>query len=194
MIDFHGSTGYGQAFTDSIRGDWGGKPLEDLKKGLEAGLAKYPWMDGGRVAALGASFGGYMVNWIAGNWPDRFRCLVSHDGNLCERAAYYDTEELWFPNGTTWARPGTMLKTTRGTTRSTTSRTGRRRCSSSTGPRISASSIRKVYRPSPPCNGAAFPASSSTSPTRTTGCSSRTTASFGTRPSSHGWISGRNER
>ena len=106
MIDFHGSTGYGQAFTDSIRGDWGGKPLEDLKKGLEAGLAKYPWMDGGRVAALGASFGGYMVNWIAGNWPDRFRCLVSHDGNLCERAAYYDTEELWFPEwdhlGTPW--------------------------------------------------------------------------------------------
>ena len=109
MVDFHGSTGYGQAFCDSIRGDWGGKPLEDLKKGLEATLKRYPWMDGDRVAALGASYGGYMINWIAGNWPDRFRCLVSHDGNLCERLAYFDTEELWFPEwdhmGTPWANP-----------------------------------------------------------------------------------------
>ncbi len=109
MVDFHGSTGYGQAFCDSIRGDWGGKPLEDLQKGLAAALARYPWMDADRVAALGASYGGYMVNWIAGNWPDRFRCLVSHDGNLCERLAYFDTEELWFPEwdheGTPWDNP-----------------------------------------------------------------------------------------
>jgi dipeptidyl aminopeptidase/acylaminoacyl peptidase len=109
MVDFHGSTGYGQAFCDSIEGDWGGKPLEDLKKGLAAALAKYPWMDGDRVAALGASYGGYMINWIAGNWPDRFRCLVTHDGNLDERAAYFDTEELWFPErdhlGTPWSNP-----------------------------------------------------------------------------------------
>ena len=97
MVDFHGSTGYGQAFTDSIRGDWGGKPLVDLQKGLAAALERYPWMDGERVAALGASFGGYMINWIAGQWPDRFRCFVNHDGNLDERMAYYDTEELWFP-------------------------------------------------------------------------------------------------
>lgn len=109
MVDFHGSTGYGQAFTDSIRGDWGGKPLEDLKKGLAAALAKHGWMDGERVAALGASYGGYMINWIAGNWPDRFRCLVNHDGNLDERFAYFDTEELWFPewdhHGTPWENP-----------------------------------------------------------------------------------------
>jgi len=109
MVDFHGSTGYGQAFTDSIRGDWGGKPLEDLQKGLAAALERYPWMHGKRVSALGASFGGYMVNWIAGNWPDRFRCLVNHDGNLCERMAYFDTEELWFPEwdhlGTPWDNP-----------------------------------------------------------------------------------------
>jgi dipeptidyl aminopeptidase/acylaminoacyl peptidase len=62
LIDFHGSTGYGQAFTDAIRGDWGGKPLADLQKGLEAATAKYPWMDSSRVAALGASYGGFMVN------------------------------------------------------------------------------------------------------------------------------------
>ncbi len=109
MVDFHGSTGYGQKFTDSIQGDWGGKPLEDLQKGLAAALARYPWMDGDRVAALGASFGGYMINWIAGTWPDRFRCLVVHDGNLDERAAYFDTEELWFPErdhrGTPWSNP-----------------------------------------------------------------------------------------
>jgi len=109
MVDFHGSTGYGQAFCDSIRGDWGGKPLEDLQKGLEAALARYSWMDGDRVAALGASFGGYMINWIAGNWSDRFTCLVSHDGNLDERGAYYMTEELWFPEwdheGTPWNDP-----------------------------------------------------------------------------------------
>ncbi len=109
MVDFHGSTGYGQAFTDSIRGDWGGKPLEDLRKGLPAALRRYPWMDGDRVGALGASFGGYMINWIAGNWPDRFRCLVNHDGNLDERMAYFDTDELWFPEwdhaGTPWNNP-----------------------------------------------------------------------------------------
>ena len=109
MVDFHGSTGYGQAFTDSIRGDWGGKPLVDLKKGLAEALERNPWMDGDRVCALGASFGGYMINWISGNWPDRFRCMVNHDGNLDERMAYYDTEELWFPEwdhqGTPWDNP-----------------------------------------------------------------------------------------
>jgi dipeptidyl aminopeptidase/acylaminoacyl peptidase len=109
MVDFHGSVGYGQAFTDSIQCDWGGKPLEDLQLGLAAALDRYPWMDGDRVGALGASFGGYMINWIAGNWPDRFRCLVNHDGNLDERMAYYDTEELWFPEwdheGTPWENP-----------------------------------------------------------------------------------------
>ena len=109
MVDFHGSTSYGQAFTDSIRGDWGGKPLVDLQKGLAAALERYPWMDPDRVGALGASFGGYMVNWIAGQWPDRFRCLVNHDGNLDERMAYFDTEELWFPEwdhlGTPWGNP-----------------------------------------------------------------------------------------
>jgi len=114
MIDFHGSTGYGQGFTDAIRGDWGGKPLVDLQKGLDAALAKYAWLDGGKVCALGGSYGGYMVNWIAGNWPDRFKCLVTHDGNLDERIAYYDTEELWFPEwehgGTPWDNPAGYAK------------------------------------------------------------------------------------
>src|SRR4029079_18110239 len=108
-VDFHGSLGYRQGFTDAIRDDWGRQPLEDLQKGLAAALARYSWMDGDRVAGLGASYGGWMINLIQGKWPDRFRCLVSHDGNLDERMAYYDTEELWFPEwehgGTPWENP-----------------------------------------------------------------------------------------
>jgi dipeptidyl aminopeptidase/acylaminoacyl peptidase len=102
MVDFHGSTGYGQAFTDAINGDWGGAPFEDLMKGLDFALAKYSFLDGARVGALGASYGGYMINWVAGH-TDRFRCLVNHDGNLDERMAYFDTEELWFPE---WEHAG----------------------------------------------------------------------------------------
>ncbi|WP_442614876.1 dipeptidyl-peptidase 5 [Parasphingopyxis sp.] len=96
-IDFHGSTGYGQAFTDSINNDWGGKPLRDLQLGLDAVLEANGWMDGDRVCALGASYGGYMMNWIAGNWPERFDCLVNHAGLFDLRPFYYATEELWFP-------------------------------------------------------------------------------------------------
>ncbi len=96
FIDFHGSTGYGQAFTDAISGDWGGAPYEDLMLGLDAALAKYTWLDGTRAAALGASYGGYMINWINGH-TDRFKALICHDGNIDERMAYFDTEELWFP-------------------------------------------------------------------------------------------------
>ncbi|HET9398031.1 MAG TPA: prolyl oligopeptidase family serine peptidase, partial [Sphingomicrobium sp.] len=79
-IDFHGSTGYGQAFVDSIQNNWGGWPLEDLQKGLAFATANDPGLDGDNACALGASYGGYMMNWIAGHWPDRFKCLVQHDG------------------------------------------------------------------------------------------------------------------
>ncbi|WP_234026937.1 S9 family peptidase [Erythrobacter sp. HKB08] len=96
-VDFHGSTGYGQEFTDSINRDWGGKPLEDLKLGLAAALELDPQIDGTRACAMGASYGGYMMNWIAGQWPDRFDCLVQHDGLFDMRSFYYSTEELWFP-------------------------------------------------------------------------------------------------
>lgn len=96
-VDFHGSSGYGQAFTDSINQDWGGKPLEDLQKGLAAALDLDPQINGEKVCAMGASYGGYMMNWIAGKWPDRFNCLVQHDGLFDMRSFYYTTEELWFP-------------------------------------------------------------------------------------------------
>lgn len=95
MINFHGSTGYGQAFTDSISGDWGGKPYEDLLKGLDYVEKTYPFIDKTREAALGASYGGYMANWILGH-TDRFKCIVSHDGVFNTESAYGTTEELWF--------------------------------------------------------------------------------------------------
>jgi dipeptidyl aminopeptidase/acylaminoacyl peptidase len=107
-VNPHGSVGFGQKFTDSISGDWGGKPFEDLMKGLDFALENYPWLDGDRVAGLGASYGGWMVNWINGH-TDRFRCLVNHDGGFDEFASYYATDELWFPEwefgGTPWTRP-----------------------------------------------------------------------------------------
>lgn len=103
FIDFHGSTGYGQKFTDSISGDWGGKPLEDLQKGLAAAVAKYPWLDRERSCALGASYGGYMMNWIEGNWSDGFKCIVNHDGVFDTRGMAYATEEQWF---TDWENGG----------------------------------------------------------------------------------------
>ncbi|MBB5706229.1 alpha/beta hydrolase family protein [Sphingopyxis panaciterrulae] len=95
-VDFHGSTGYGQAFTDSINKDWGGKPLEDLKLGLAAAGQKDAQLDIGNACALGASYGGYMMNWIEGQWTDGFKCLVQHDGVFDARAMAYETEELWF--------------------------------------------------------------------------------------------------
>jgi dipeptidyl aminopeptidase/acylaminoacyl peptidase len=104
FIDFHGSTGYGQKFTDSISGDWGGAPLEDLQKGLAAAVAKYGFLDRERSCALGASYGGFMMNWIAGNWNDGFKCLVNHDGVFDQRGMAYATEELWF---TEWENKGT---------------------------------------------------------------------------------------
>jgi dipeptidyl aminopeptidase/acylaminoacyl peptidase len=114
FIDFHGSPGYGQAYTDSISGDWGGKPLEDLQKGLAAALAKYPWLDGERMCALGASYGGYMMYWIAGNWSEPFKCMVSHDGIFDTRSLAYSTEELWFSEwefgGTPWEVPQNLEK------------------------------------------------------------------------------------
>ena len=95
-IDFHGSTGYGQAFTDAINKNWGGWPLEDLQKGLAAAGKIDAQVDTANACALGGSYGGYMMNWISGNWPDGFKCLVTHAGIFDLRAMAYETEELWF--------------------------------------------------------------------------------------------------
>jgi len=97
MINFHGSTGYGQKFTDSISGDWGGKPYIDVMKGLDYVEKTFPFIDKNREAALGASYGGYMANWLLGH-TNRFKCIVSHDGMFNAESAYGTTEELWFAN------------------------------------------------------------------------------------------------
>ncbi len=103
MINFHGSTGYGQKFIDAINGDWGGAPFEDLMKGLDYAEKTYPFIDKDRECALGASYGGYMISWVLGH-TDRFKCLVSHDGMFNAESAWGTTEELWFND---WEFKGT---------------------------------------------------------------------------------------
>ncbi|EGF90881.1 prolyl oligopeptidase family protein [Asticcacaulis biprosthecium C19] len=111
MIDFHGSTGYGQAFTDSISQHWGDRPLEDLQKGWAFALGQYKFLDGDRACALGASYGGYMVNWIAGQWKEPWKCLVEHDGIFDTRTMAEETEELWFSEWENGGMPyGNMAK------------------------------------------------------------------------------------
>lgn len=109
MIDFHGSTGYGQAFTDAISQHWGDRPLEDLQKGWAAAQQQYAFLNGDKACALGASYGGYMTYWIAGNWSQPWKCLVDHDGVFDNRMMGYSTEELWFSEwengGTPWENP-----------------------------------------------------------------------------------------
>ena len=97
-IDFHGSISYGQNFTDSIRGEYGTLPLEDLQRGLTTALARFSYIDPDRVVALGASYGGYMINWIAGHpqISQRFRAFVNHNGVFDLRALAYSTDEQWF--------------------------------------------------------------------------------------------------
>jgi dipeptidyl aminopeptidase/acylaminoacyl peptidase len=106
MINPGGSTGYGQAFVDRVNGDWGGRPFIDLMRGLDYAEAHYPFIDKSRECALGASYGGYMANWILGH-TDRFKCIVSHDGMFNPESAWGTTDELWFNEwefkGTPWS-------------------------------------------------------------------------------------------
>jgi dipeptidyl aminopeptidase/acylaminoacyl peptidase len=113
MINPRGSTGYGQKFTDEITDDWGGKVYEDLMKGTDFVLAKYPFVDPNRVAAAGGSYGGYMIDWIATH-TGRFKALISHAGVYDKPGMYGATEELWFEehdmNGTPWTNPESYHK------------------------------------------------------------------------------------
>jgi len=112
MINRRGSTGYGQKFTDEITDDWGGKPYEDIMKGIDHTLATYPFVDGNRMAAVGGSYGGYMANWIATH-TGRFKAIISHAG-IFNKASMYATEELWFEEhdmrGTPWTNPESYRK------------------------------------------------------------------------------------
>jgi dipeptidyl aminopeptidase/acylaminoacyl peptidase len=114
-INPRGSTGYGQKFTDQISRDWTGRVYEDLIKGLNHSLRTYRFLDADRVAAAGGSYGGFMVNWIAGH-SNRFKALVSHAGVFDLTSMYYTTEELWFPEwefgGTPWSKPKLYLEQT----------------------------------------------------------------------------------
>jgi len=108
LVNFHGSTGYSQAFTDSISGDWGGKPYRDIIKAVDYLHGTCPFIDKDKLGAAGASYGGYMINWIAGQ-TDIFDCLISHSGVFDLRSEYGATEELWFPEweyrGAPWTNP-----------------------------------------------------------------------------------------
>jgi dipeptidyl aminopeptidase/acylaminoacyl peptidase len=95
MINPRGSTGYGQTFVDGVNGDWGGKPFTDLMTGLDYAEQHYSFIDKSRECALGASYGGYMANWVLGH-TDRFKCIVSHDGMFDAESAFGSTEEDWF--------------------------------------------------------------------------------------------------
>jgi dipeptidyl aminopeptidase/acylaminoacyl peptidase len=109
MINRRGSTGAGQKFTDEVAGDWNGKAVEDLLKGLDFVLAKYSFTDPQRLAAAGGSYGGYMVDWLASQSKGRFKALISHAGVYDLASMYGATEELWFPEhdlgGTPWTNP-----------------------------------------------------------------------------------------
>ncbi len=109
MIDFHGSSGYGEAFAKSIIGHWGDRPLEDLQIGWAHALATYKFLDGDRACALGGSYGGFMVTWIAGNWPAPWKCLVDHDGVFDVRLMSYSTDIPGFQqaqnDAVSWAKP-----------------------------------------------------------------------------------------
>jgi len=113
MINRRGSTGYGQKFTDEITNDWGGKAYEDVMKGVDYTIAKYPFVDSTRMAAAGGSYGGYMANWIATH-TGRFKALISHAGVYNKPAMYGSTEELWFEEhdmqGTPWTNAESYRK------------------------------------------------------------------------------------
>jgi dipeptidyl aminopeptidase/acylaminoacyl peptidase len=102
-VNFHGSTGYGQAFTDAISQHWGDYPYEDLMKGLDV-VSRLPYVDSTRMGAAGASYGGYMIYWLAGH-TDRFKVLVAHDGVFNTKSMYGSTEELWFVEWEFGGRP-----------------------------------------------------------------------------------------
>ncbi|KAJ1862436.1 dipeptidylpeptidase, partial [Coemansia sp. RSA 2703] len=111
VINFHGSSGYGQNFTDSIRHKWGDYPYVDLMRGIDYVSNTFSFVDTSRMVALGGSYGGYMVNWLNGH-TDRFKAFVAHDGKFNTISGYYGTDELWFPEhdlGKPWETAGRAI-------------------------------------------------------------------------------------
>lgn len=111
IVNPRGSTGYGQRFVDAVSRDWGGRAYVDLMQGLDAAVARNPWIDATRLGATGGSYGGYMTNWIATHAPNRFKALATHAGVWNLETMYGATEELWFPEweyGGPYWKPGAM--------------------------------------------------------------------------------------
>lgn len=108
MVNFRGSKGYGQEWCDAVSKNWGGGPYKDLMTGLDYLTETYDFIDSDRIVAAGASYGGFMINWIATH-TDRFKALVCHAGVFDQVSMYGATEELWFPewefNGTPYEDP-----------------------------------------------------------------------------------------
>ncbi|HNX94940.1 MAG TPA: S9 family peptidase [Holophaga sp.] len=114
MPNPRGSTGFGQTFTDGIRADWNGKVMKDLLATLDGALKKYPSADPKRVVCLGASYGGYATNWLAGHHPERFAAFITHAGIWNLESMQVGSEELWFPTwefkGWPWQSPENLQR------------------------------------------------------------------------------------
>jgi dipeptidyl aminopeptidase/acylaminoacyl peptidase len=105
-VNFRGSKGFGQKFTDAVSTDWGGVPYSDIMTGIDHLLATYPFIDGSRLSAAGASYGGFMINWIMGH-SNTFKTVICHSGVFNTAGMYGTTEELWFPE---WEFGGTPYR------------------------------------------------------------------------------------
>jgi dipeptidyl aminopeptidase/acylaminoacyl peptidase len=150
-INRRGSTGYGQKFVDEVSGDWGGRAYTDLMKGLDFAEAKYPFIDKSRECALGASYGGFMANWVLTH-TDRFTCIVTHDGMYNPQSAFGSTEEMWFNE---WEfRPLAGPSTNPGAPSSRPASSGAK-----AGPHDAASAVVEQTRPAHPWDYYSLPAS-----------------------------------
>ncbi len=187
MIDFHGSTGYGQAFTDSISQRLGRQAAGRSAERLGRRSEEIHFLDGERACALGGSYGGYMVNWIAGNWPEPWKCLVNHAGVFDTRMMGYTTEELWF---TEWENGGTPIRVPENYRAVQSGQSCRQMAGADAGgprpARLPHSGRAGHCQLSPPCSARASKASCCISPMRTTGFSNRRTACCGTIRSTPG--------
>ena len=92
-----GLPGFGMEWLEQISGDYSGQCMQDYLSAIDD-IAKEPWVDTERLGAVGASFGGYSVYWLAGNHEKRFKAFIAHDGIFNTQQQYVETEEMWFPN------------------------------------------------------------------------------------------------
>ena len=190
MPNPRGSTGYGQKFIDEINNDWGGRAFDDIMAVADHVVANLPYADGPRLTAAGASYGGYMIDWILGH-TQRFKALVTHDGVYDLRQRIRRHRGALVPAlGVRRHAVGQARGVRQVVPQQLTSRSSRRRRSSSTASRISASRTRRACSSSPRCKCKRSRPSCCSSPTKATGSSSRRTASSGTRPLSIGSIPG----